>query len=123
VESGNLLVLKRHTHRENLGELWLRTGPQHGATATCRVASAAVGGLDMLGTILAYLIALLGLTTISGGAWALFKAFQNLRLLFFQFRLATDASLGFPTDRLKVGLNLADLGLRGLARFYALACP
>jgi hypothetical protein len=27
------------------------------------------------------------------------------------------AALSFPTDRLKVGLNLVDLGLRGLAHF------
>ena len=39
-------------------------------------------GLDMLGTILAFLIALLGLITIAGAAWGPFKIFQNIRLLF-----------------------------------------
>ena len=34
------------------------------------------------GTILAFLIALLGLITIAGAAWGLFKIFQNIRLLF-----------------------------------------
>jgi hypothetical protein len=36
----------------------------------------------MLGTILVYLIALLGLVSIAGGIWGLFKIFQNIRLLF-----------------------------------------
>jgi hypothetical protein len=36
----------------------------------------------MLGTTLACLVALLGLITIGGGAWGLFKILQDIRLLF-----------------------------------------
>jgi hypothetical protein len=38
-------------------------------------------GADMLDTILG-LMALLGLITLDGGAWSLFKIFQETRLLF-----------------------------------------
>jgi hypothetical protein len=34
------------------------------------------------------------------------------------FEISTPHALRFPTDRLKVGLNLADLGARGLAHFW-----
>jgi hypothetical protein len=39
-------------------------------------------GADSLDTTLACLTALLGLITIGGAAWGLYKIFQDIRLLF-----------------------------------------
>jgi hypothetical protein len=39
-------------------------------------------GADVLGTILAYVIAFIGLITIAGGIRSLFEVFRALRLLF-----------------------------------------
>jgi hypothetical protein len=48
---------------------------------TNTVAAAEIGP-DMLDSTLGCLMALLGLITIGGGAWGLFKIFQEIRLLF-----------------------------------------
>jgi hypothetical protein len=92
--AGNPQPLTVNIATEPVDNIWpldppnqIECGPPPPTSETARVihtntVAAAGIGPDMLDSTLGCLMALLGLITIGGGAWGLFKIFQEIRLLF-----------------------------------------